>query len=38
MNQKYRMQFDANKPVDYNPNAKAKSAYDGTLTTGGNAY
>ena len=38
LNNKYRLQYDSSKPVDYNPNAKAKSAYDGTLTTGGNAY
>ena len=38
LNNKYRLQFDASKPSDYNPNAKAKSAYDGTLTTGGYAY
>lgn len=38
LNNKYRLQYDSSKPVDYNPNAKAKSAYDGTLNTGGNAY
>ena len=38
LNNKYRLQYDASKPTNYNPNAKAKSAYDSTLNTGGNAY
>ena len=37
LNNKYRLQYDPTKPEDYNPNAKARSDYDGSLTTGGNA-
>ena len=38
LNNKYRLQFDPSKPVDYNPNAKAASEYDASAPTGGNAF
>ncbi|MBQ5582486.1 MAG: hypothetical protein IIU68_03940, partial [Bacteroidales bacterium] len=37
LNNKYRLQYDSSKPADYNPNNKARSDYDGSLTNGGNA-
>lgn len=37
LNNKYRLQYDEDKPANYNPNAKARSDYDGSLTSGGNA-
>lgn len=38
LNNKYRLQFDPSKPVDYNPNAKAASEYDASAPTGGSAF
>lgn len=37
LNSKYRLQYNSQMPEDYNPNAKARSDYDGSLTSGGNA-
>jgi hypothetical protein len=37
LNNKYRLQYDPTKPVDYNPNNLQQADYDGTLTNGGNA-
>lgn len=38
LNNKYRLQFDPEKPTDYNPNAKAASDYDASAPTGGSAF
>ena len=38
LNNKYSLQFDPSKPVDYNPNAKAASDYDASAPTGGSAF
>ena len=38
LNNKYRLQYDPDKPANYNPNAKAISEYDSSLTTGGQVF
>ena len=38
LNNKYRLQYDKTKPLDYNPAALSLSDYDATATVGGNAY
>lgn len=38
LNSKYRLQYDPDKPANYNPNAKAISEYDTSLTTGGKVF
>lgn len=37
LNNKYRLQYDPNKPSDYTPNLLSASEYGSSATHGGNA-
>ena len=38
LNNKYRLQYDPDKPVDYNPSALSVTNYSASATNGGNAF
>ena len=38
LNNKYRLQFDPNKPSDYNPNAKQAREYNAVMLNGGAVF